>query len=126
MIPKFTIGNIIKQGVIIAINRTGVVVEDPNTQSGRAIEYKDVEFEKLTEEWLLKFGWVQKSHQWNDMSISHDLYWKGKYYIGIHDGYITFSRLHLRDEQQYLTNIKYVSELQNIFYCLTKAELETK
>jgi len=129
MIPKFTIGNIIKQGIIIAINRTGVVVKDPNTQSGLGIEYKDVEGEPLTTAWLERFGCLQTS-------IS---FWQLPALIEMFDidlresenGFIisVCNLKHLGDNcraEILPCEYKYVNEFQNLVYDLTNTELEIK
>jgi|SRR3989304_2637506 len=89
---------------------------------GRIASYRPI---KLTEEWLIGFGFTSKSYsekhedfnRWNkDKDCSIDFQ-----YIGIENDDILFQyRIHERMRRK---SIKYVHELQNLFYALTKDEL---
>ena len=83
------------------------------------IEYNPI---PLTEEWLLKLGFKYK--KWDD----HFIIKNGNYFNSIKkydDGWY-----YNTDESEatcyYLTTIKYVHQLQNLYFALTSEELEIK
>ena len=68
----------------------------------------------LTEEWLLKFGFTQCENE----------YWYEKGFFGIsHEGCVN---LQGRGNNEFVAEavIKYVHQLQNIYYALTGSELQ--
>jgi hypothetical protein len=70
----------------------------------------------LTEEWLLKFGFVKIGEYW----------YKERFFIEM-----LFGRLNLRitinnAESAYASSVQYVHQLQNLYFALTGNELEIK
>jgi hypothetical protein len=70
----------------------------------------------LTEEWLLKFGWDKL--ELIDRTIGYNKY---ALFIGYRN-----HNLRLMGSNIHIINIKYVHQLQNIFYALTNEELILK
>lgn len=68
----------------------------------------------ITKEWLFKFGFVQQ--YWNFFPMTY--YRKGNILYSLSDG-----NIELHKPNTYLTQLKYVHELQNIFFALTGEEL---
>ena len=68
----------------------------------------------LTEEWLLKFGFEK----------IRGVYWfvRGAYFE--YEGFDTWTLY--QDEQDYLTDLKHVHQLQNLYFALTGDELTIK
>lgn len=75
----------------------------------------------LTEEWLVKFGFEkQKTPYLNDGYLGYDFVHENDFEIAIfEDGFIYNTAIHR-------INIKYVHQLQNLFFALTEKELELK
>ena len=69
----------------------------------------------LTEEWLLKFGYeLQKSNTWLSPNSGNFIWFEN----GLKDCSIC--------GEYYMNHIKYVHQLQNLFYCLCGEELTIK
>lgn len=84
------------------------------------IEIEEFEGIPLTEEWLLKFGFQIKDIA-NYVTIDFTTYEKGKFLIG--------DNWEIEYDGDRLTlgyDIKYVHNLQNVFYALTGQELTLK
>jgi hypothetical protein len=85
----------------------------------------------LTEEWLLKFGFgKEKVNDLYDNAfikydvLSSDLYLRPSYMGGYYWGFNVPGKL---DNELYdAKNIKYVHQLQNLYFALTENELEIK
>lgn len=76
--------------------------------------YSDLKPIPITEEWLLKFGFEQRDHLW---SIDIDRYNKINYNSDqklLFSGQLGFSIQH---------DIKYIHQLQNLYFALTQKEL---
>jgi len=67
----------------------------------------------LTEEWLLKFGFEKKGKR-----IS-----KGWFYLWDENGIVVFALAEMQDYTGCYLKIKYVHQLQNLYYALTGEEL---
>ena len=67
---------------------------------------------QLTEEWLLKFGFIDKSLNFDDYRCS--MYWDGNY-------------MHISDNRDtnysVMAQCNYVHQLQNLYFALTGEEL---
>jgi len=96
-----------------------------STEEGITFEIDELKPIPLTEDLLLRFGFEKRLYKWNDGSESDDLFIQNSYFIGIHDGYNTISRLY-RNEYQFLMNIESIHQLQNLYFALTGRELEIK
>jgi hypothetical protein len=73
----------------------------------------------LTEEWLLKFGFKKCENGWKTLSICNDwTYLSWERLVGI--------ELSVNKHSCMLPNIKYVHQLQNLFFALTGEELIIK
>jgi hypothetical protein len=102
-----------------------VMCDSVNTENGQGMHYGDVDPIPLTEEWLLKFGFEKpkEEHRYNtwEKYIAPNRtfnilppYEKKKYY-----GY---SANHRIGELE----IKYVHQMQNLYFALTGEELRIK
>ncbi|MCT3917528.1 hypothetical protein HZQ04_15815 [Elizabethkingia anophelis] len=93
---------------------------------GNVIHPKDIEFLDINNEWLLKLGFLKDSD-------------RDSYYIDIEDGYNKFdlmwfnSSIYLKSRYdmenlhtQMIPHIKYVHQLQNLFFTLSGKELTIK
>lgn len=78
---------------------------------------------KITEEWLIEFGFVKKDKTWDDKSISTGLFFKDRYFIENSKEGFLFCQSHYSGNCWFLKNIKYIHQLQNLFFALTGSEL---
>lgn len=111
------IGNNIHNGVVISLDQTYATLAGHYNISGMAsIEFRELIPTHITKEWLNKFGFFD-----NDT-------------IGVFvNGRYDLERLTLDsdewgfciNEEQTGTKIKYVHELQNLYFALTGKELNT-
>jgi hypothetical protein len=69
----------------------------------------------ITEEWLLKFGFIKTEYK---SDIIYDSGLQSSTYITIDNDYSSYFMW-----GEYLTSIKYVHELQNLYFALTQREL---
>lgn len=83
----------------------------------------------LTEEWLIKFGFVNNS----EITSIHDKSFTVKYEAPIHykvekhfGGQFRVFNVDTKNEVIIKNNIKYVHQLQNLYFVLTGEELEIK
>ncbi len=96
------------------------------------LEYSEVAPIELTEEWIIKFGYKRTkgygSVHFNEIDIYSiekfnkcNLLFDESYYytVEVYDG-------GSNKEWDYITEIKYVHHLQNLYYCLTGSELISK
>lgn len=135
---EFRIGNIVNQGIILSLGTTRVAID--NTPNISHWLYKAVEPIPLTEEWLIKFGFDKRHERWeNDLG-------SGDYFYGHNDKYLIFYyerhecvahwRIYYYGEKregkkkhdcnQFGDRMKYVHQLQNLYFCLTGEELIVK
>lgn len=72
----------------------------------------------LTEEWLIKFGFVK-------YGTLHDSYKLNPFIVelGILGNHYTFRKIMNKDESVLLKEMKYVHQLQNLYFALTNKEL---
>ena len=75
----------------------------------------------LTEEWLIKFGFVK-------YGTLHDSYKLNPFIVelGILGNHYTFRKIMNREESILLKEIKYVHQLQNLYFALTNKELNNE
>ncbi len=76
----------------------------------------------LTEEWIIRLGFKIKKHKWSDGSISNNYFWLRDYFVLIETDYISLARV-FQGEQQFVSNIESVHQLQNLYFTLTSEEL---
>lgn len=131
---ELRIGNYIEQGIVKAIKIEGVVtnyhyIAVPELMHGigamkaqlveTIFSFEDCKPTPLTEEWLLKFGFDKK--EGFELKINQfDLIWfyKGKYYLCPYEA--------CNENQCVELQIKYVHQLQNLYFALTGEELTIK
>ena len=81
------------------------------------VDAKDEDFRPIpiTEEWLFKFGYRKK----------HDIYYKNNSLLRFIGNEVFYSRGEIDDAefQEYITSVKYLHQLQNLFFALTNKEL---
>ena len=68
----------------------------------------------ITEEWLLKFGFTQS------------LAFKSVYFIGTFLSITLGNKIMFEINDQIISEIKYIHQLQNLYFALTQKELEIK
>jgi hypothetical protein len=115
---ELRIGNLLNHnnGSIVGSFIVGLIhLEDIIKDNSHAREYDPI---PLTEEWLLKFGF-KKTMSW---TYTIDLVGNLKlvYYLGEKGFSIGFKNY------SDFSNLKYVHQLQNLYFALTKQELEIK
>jgi len=127
---ELRIGNLIKSGngiyKVVAVSVQGVEImipydKDVNSQNGHILNYASTIIKPipLTEEWLVKLGfnyggiWIELMGL---MSCGRILQHKG---IGAKSTAFYIN-------EQFIANIQYLHELQNLYFALTGTELKTK
>lgn len=82
----------------------------------------------LTEEWLVRMGFNNTAIKWMDKSVSNPVFIKkDKYYLEFVDGEYYFNLFFgMSNNPVHLTAIKYVHQLQNLYFALTGEELTIK
>jgi hypothetical protein len=100
------IGNLVKQGVVESIGSSLIQVSDTIYES------EVIEPIELTEKLLLKFGFKGTEGYYYDLEI-------GAIEFYYEDGILVCDIYNYRNE-----NVKYVHQLQNIFFDLTNKELK--
>ena len=81
---------------------------------------------QLTEEWLLKFGSTSNDFIHSDKTITKDLFLFGSLGVQLIDGTWVLCKIpgkHINYDLIYLKEIKYVHQLQNLYFALTEKEL---
>ena len=108
-----TFSSIVKQQVV------DCMCDSVNTKCHESLPFDFIEPIPLTEEWLLKFGFIKRNEYefdfWQNSMWKLKEYKKKKYYI----------LFHCSDEVD-CTLIKYVHQLQNLYFALTGEELQIK
>jgi hypothetical protein len=94
------------------------------TQNGRYCNDDEFDFAPLTEEWLLKFGFVKYDQMgdnsfWNYNLPNHRGWNLAIFNPGI---YVSFGTLNWDN----CPTIQYIHQLQNLYFCLTGQELTFK
>jgi hypothetical protein len=109
---ELRIGNIIDRGdyhcKVTSITEDGIMTEPINYEGERFVEQTTKPI-PITEEWLVKLGFVRDKteiavYYFGDLEIQLPVYFKYK--------------------ESHIHNIKYVHELQNLYFALTGKELE--
>ena len=107
---ELRIGNILFNAGGLAVTTTAQTISDLDL---KLIVRKPI---PLTEEWLLKAGFEFKGKR-----ISKD--W---FYLWNDENRIVFALAEMQDETGTYLEIKYVHQLQNLYFALTGKELEFK
>jgi len=116
---EFRIGNLVNytidrksifQGKITAITKNRLVVDKVTSK------YMNIEPITLTEEWLLKFGFERNTI--NNKKFIYYFFGYGYFYFDNNVFSMNFS-----SQDDVVINIKYVHQLQNLFFALTGEEL---
>lgn len=115
---ELRIGNITDKGTIVSFYERGIHVG-----FGKTFEFNEVQPIPLTEEWLLKFGFEKNFENLIEILINKNqsLHFDKtdncmSLYIPINHEFIYLVFKH----------IKYVHQLQNLYFSLTGTELEIK
>jgi hypothetical protein len=87
-----------------------------------SINYKPI---PLTEEWLVKFGFVKDKKHNNccDLELENDFYLQG---VGYGKSNIKYEVILTDSNDNELTLVKHVHQLQNLYFALTNEELIIK
>jgi hypothetical protein len=109
---ELRIGNLVKQGDVESIG--GSLIQVSNT----IYESERIEPIELTEKWLLKFGFKKSkvSSQFDKEKLTIQIANKLEYHK---EGRVYFNSWAILEE-----SIKYVHQLQNLYFALTGVELE--
>jgi hypothetical protein len=115
-VQDFRIGNIVNyfynetclNGVVTSVNKKSITI---NNHATIKIKTNNISPIPLTEEWLLKFGYITHSHQKNYYTIKGHIIWK-------------CNEMFLCDKNG--VHIKYVHQLQNLYWVLNGEELVIK
>jgi len=118
---ELRIGNLVDLGNRIAkvteINHLACVVVDLEETQDTIEDYERVKGIILTEEWLLKFGFERQENNWKTLDL---------HFATISWERLAGTALSFEKESIYLPHIKYVHQLQNLYFALTEEELEIK
>jgi hypothetical protein len=110
-VNELRIGNVTSAGIVVEIHRDHFYTH--NLESSFRSSWFDVDAVTITEEWLIKFGFI------NDNGIEYPNYKLSYYTCMWRDG-----KTNICNNHGYLKNLKYVHELQNLYFALTGAELK--
>jgi hypothetical protein len=97
------------------------------TENGRFCFEDQYDFVPLTEEWLMKFGFVKDDNfnYWINLQTHYlEIFFSGNDYYPVFCEIPEFS--HQSEQRVGLKSIKYVHQLQNIYFSLTGQELTIK
>ena len=108
------------KGNELRIGNWFIQYDEPEEFDGDFYHLSDIKFIPLTEEWLLKFGFIKKidAYFYNDYCIED-----------IHNGetWVISEFDYIRDEFTAIgRGINYVHQLQNLYFALTGEELKIK
>ena len=96
---------------------TGLTDENPfiDAVTFDYTNYDEIEAIPITEEMLFNFGYGKK----------HDIYYKNNSLLRFIGNEVFYSRGEIDDAefQEYITSVKYVHQLQNLYFALTGREL---
>ena len=123
---ELRIGNYLKNKdeicVVSTINcdDTIRIFNDDKTQTFGCFALRIFEPIAITEDWLLKAGFVAKSKKWPDGSITDNAYFKKNYMItyDCHGKYFIVSSV-ICGNMHFICTVEYVHQLQNIYFALT-------
>ena len=109
---ELRIGNFTKQGEVKSFVENGIHVG-----FGKCYNFNELEPMPLTEEWLFKFGFEynNSTYEWYDKSAV----------FFIQMNYLGFDLI-AKFKNERIKEIKYVHQLQNLYFALTNEELELK
>lgn len=74
----------------------------------------------LTEEWLFKLGFVEGSYLYKNYKVKAGDYWNS---VKFYEGEWCYNNDDSDAGCYFLTTIKYVHELQNLYFAINKTEL---
>jgi len=124
---ELRIGNLVKYQddstlfTVIEINNGGIGVK--NTEQDTCMEYDFFEPIPLTEEWLLKFGFIKDNCGLYYLKCIDEE--KNNFWIKDQSQEKWGIALNLFDKYEcYLNDIQYVNQLQNLYFALTGEELQ--
>ena len=109
------IGNLFQDKYSKSIIKVNGITENDIFFSGNFTKEWQAEPIPITEEWLLKFEFKKTEYK---SDIIYDSGLQNSTYITIDNNYSSYFMW-----AAYLTSIKYVHELQNLYFALTKREL---
>ena len=111
---------------ILQINRGSICIEEPISDEFVCVDILDVEPIKISKEWLEKLGFKFVIRNMWELKI--DFYTKLQFYEN-QDDYITLfiqnynNGERVSDTHLAMKNIKYIHQLQNLFFDLTGRDL---
>ena len=113
---ELRIGNLIWENyggiyMVREIREKEVIISKTKTTIAVGYKYSEVKVIELTEEWLLKFGFEKCLNQYKKLTETQPFI-------------ILFLEEQFQyDDLRYRTNLKYVHQLQNLYFSLTGKEL---
>ena len=122
-ISVYTVDSINSKGINLFVEDDGNWSELAKTWVGAEYSFDDIKPISLSEEWLLKLGFVKNNGKHGEY-YSHNVFIRFVIWVD-HEGLFVCGR----DEVKGCTAVvesKYVHQLQNLYYALTGEELEVK
>ena len=114
---ELRIGNLVEYDDEV-VTVTGVTEENPfvNTITPDYLDYEEITPIPIKEEWLLKFGFKKPAHVWIGTK-----FWMSR--GGTYDRDFYLWHCALNKNNAGLCDIRYVHQLQNLYFALTNKEL---
>ena len=122
---KNTVGAVVS--VVHSLNNMSVYLGGlhvPDSIKGETVKYHECEGIPLTPEWLEWLGFPETLQTWNDGSKA-TIFRKGKYFLErlLHDE-TTFALARINTTGgEFMANVNYIHQLQNLYFALTGEEL---
>ena len=104
---ELRIGNLIEQGVIEIMSENAVWINE------KLLLIDEIQSIPLTEEWLVKFGFEKSKYEYFTKFAGNN----------VMTIFIFQERIKVDIVNQFICNIHYVHQLQNLYFALTKKEL---
>jgi hypothetical protein len=112
---ELRIGNLVRNNLNGEILKPcDVLCDGINTDKIEGLNYGFIEPIPLTEEWLFKFGFERQENNWKTLDL---------HFATIGWEKLAGIALSFEKESIYLPHIKYVHQLQNLYFALTNEEL---
>lgn len=117
---EFRIGNITDKGTVVTFYESGIHVG-----YGKCFKFNEVNGIELTPEWLVKLGFDKSDYRGEYDEFC--LYEKESFNIAFNEnnsGCISISAGDYSEDGSLLKHIKYVHQIQNLYFALTNKELK--
>jgi len=115
---EFRIGNITDKGTVVTFYESGIHVG-----YGKCFKFSEVNGIELTPEWLIKLGFEKSSYINSEFSL-HEKECFCLTFNENNSGGISISAGDYAEDGSLLSHIKYVHQIQNLYFALTNKELK--